>query len=84
MTVITLRHRMVEAITSPAWHGAVGLTLACLSGLFVGLSLILQKKGLMMTKANNLKTGQESSHLSNSWWWCGIVSSKDISISGDR
>ena len=63
------------AVDRPAWHSIVGLTLACCAGFFVGLSLILQKKGLMMTKETNLKLEKKVSHLTNPVWWMGMLSS---------
>ena len=60
---------------NPDWYPIVGLCLACGSGFFVGLSLILQKKGQMETIAKKIATGKEASYLENKWWWAGILSS---------
>lgn len=59
---------------NPGWYSVVGLTLACCSGSFVGLSLILQKKGLMITTAKSMELGRPLLYVMNPVWQMGIIS----------
>lgn len=56
---------------------AVGISLAIASGLFIGVSFVLKKKGLL---AANIKDGKEAGegygYLRNGWWWTGMILSK--------
>lgn len=53
---------------------AVGVSLAVASGVFIGVSFVLKKKGLLDA---NLKDGKEAGegygYLKNGWWWSGMV-----------
>jgi len=53
---------------------AVGVSLAVASGVFIGVSFVLKKKGLL---AANLKDGKEAGegygYLRNVWWWTGMT-----------
>ncbi|KAI9859024.1 MAG: hypothetical protein M1813_007152 [Trichoglossum hirsutum] len=57
----------------PPAYKAVGLSLAIASGVFIGISFVLKKKGLL---AANLKYGEEAGegygYLKNVWWWTGM------------
>ncbi|KAI8911894.1 magnesium transporter NIPA-domain-containing protein [Gorgonomyces haynaldii] len=68
---------MVEVSSStedrPGWYAVVGLTLACLAGFFVGMSLILQKKGLMACREQAIKLGRPVSYVTNWVWWMGML-----------
>ncbi|KAJ1343627.1 hypothetical protein BSLG_001896 [Batrachochytrium salamandrivorans] len=57
----------------PSWYQPVGVSLALASGFFIGVSLILQKKGLMQTKEEGLEQGNEYAYLKNYIWWIGMV-----------
>ncbi len=57
---------------APDWHAPVGLTLACLSGFFVGTSLILQKKGLMITTRRSIELGKPLNYTWNPVWQLGM------------
>jgi succinate dehydrogenase/fumarate reductase cytochrome b subunit len=95
---LTLRHPRLEMAAfvkrmeggsdssqqNPGWYSIVGLTLACCSGFFVGLSLILQKKGQIETKAQSIALGKQVSYLTNKFWWCGMLSSTRSLFSGGR
>ncbi|KAH6572853.1 hypothetical protein BASA60_006380 [Batrachochytrium salamandrivorans] len=48
---------------SPHGTTPVGVSLALASGFFIGVSLILQKKGLMQTKEEGLEQGNEYAYL---------------------
>jgi magnesium transporter len=61
------------AKNAPAWFQTVGTLLALCSGLFIGLSLILQKKGLLDSNAQRLASGNEFSYLKSNYWWFGIA-----------
>lgn len=53
---------------------AVGVSLAIASGVFIGVSFVLKKKGLL---AANIKDGKEAGegygYLKNGWWWSGMI-----------
>jgi hypothetical protein len=55
-------------------YKAVGVSLAVASGVFIGVSFVLKKKGLL---AANLKDGKEAGegygYLRNAWWWTGMI-----------
>lgn len=58
---------------SPVYK-TLGIILALLSGVFIGISFVMKKKGLL---AANLKDGKEAGegygYLKNYWWWGGMV-----------
>ncbi|RJE19271.1 DUF803 domain membrane protein [Aspergillus sclerotialis] len=58
----------------PAFYKAVGISLAVASGLFIGVSFVLKKTGLL--KANvkyNEEAGEGYGYLKNVWWWTGMT-----------
>ncbi|KAJ3219554.1 hypothetical protein HDU67_000499 [Dinochytrium kinnereticum] len=66
---------------TPAWYGVVGVTLALSSGLFIGTSYILKKRGLLDAQARAKKLGlldekgntPASEYLKNPLWWSGLI-----------
>ncbi|KAI5850607.1 magnesium transporter NIPA-domain-containing protein [Tricharina praecox] len=58
----------------PPIFKAVGVSLAVASGVFIGISFVLKKKGLL---AANVKDGKEAGegygYLKNAWWWTGMI-----------
>ena len=58
----------------PPVYKAIGLSLAIASGLFIGTSFVLKKKGLL--KANvkyNEEAGEGYGYLKNAFWWTGMT-----------
>lgn len=58
----------------PASYKIVGLCLAVCSGLFIGVSFVLKKVGLL--KANtkyNEEAGEGYGYLKNAYWWTGMT-----------
>ena len=58
----------------PPVYKAIGLTLAVASGLFIGVSFVLKKVGLL--KANvkyNEEAGEGYGYLKNAFWWTGMT-----------
>lgn len=58
----------------PPVFKVVGLILAVTSGIFIGVSFVLKKKGLL--KANvkyNEEAGEGYGYLKNAWWWTGMT-----------
>jgi magnesium transporter len=58
----------------PPIYKVVGLILAIASGLFIGVSFVLKKVGLL--KANvkyNEEAGEGYGYLKNFWWWSGMT-----------
>ncbi|KAF8241634.1 DUF803-domain-containing protein [Wilcoxina mikolae CBS 423.85] len=64
----------VSTADRPPIFKAVGVSLAVASGVFIGVSFVLKKKGLL---AANLKDGKEAGegygYLRNAWWWTGMI-----------
>ncbi|KAJ3379176.1 hypothetical protein HDU80_002555, partial [Chytriomyces hyalinus] len=57
----------------PHWYKAVGITLAMLSGLFIGCSFIFKKKGLIDTKSLHGELGDGHAYLNSRMWWSGLI-----------
>ncbi|KAF2787585.1 DUF803-domain-containing protein [Melanomma pulvis-pyrius CBS 109.77] len=58
----------------PPIYKVVGIILAISSGLFIGVSFVLKKMGLL--KANvkyNEEAGEGYGYLKNAWWWSGMT-----------
>ncbi|KAF2478231.1 DUF803-domain-containing protein [Lindgomyces ingoldianus] len=63
-----------DASKRPPIYKIVGLILAISSGLFIGVSFVLKKLGLL--KANvkyNEEAGEGYGYLKNVWWWSGMT-----------
>jgi drug/metabolite transporter (DMT)-like permease len=72
----TLYNRASSSNTTsqPPVYKAVGITLAITSGVFIGVSFVLKKTGLL--KANvkyNEEAGEGYGYLKNFWWWTGMT-----------
>lgn len=60
--------------TTPTYYKIVGIILAVCSGLFIGVSFVVKKVGLL--KANekyNEVAGEGYGYLKNGWWWAGMM-----------
>lgn len=69
----TLLARAEEAGRPPIYK-AVGISLAVASGIFIGISFVVKKVGLL--KANvkyNEEAGEGYGYLKNLWWWTGMT-----------
>jgi len=58
----------------PSSYKIVGICLAVCSGLFIGVSFVIKKVGLL--KANvkyNEEAGEGYGYLKNAWWWLGMT-----------
>ena len=58
----------------PPVYKVIGLSLAIASGIFIGVSFVLKKMGLL--KANekyNEEAGEGYGYLKNAWWWSGMT-----------
>ena len=52
----------------------VGLILAIASGLFIGVSFVVKKVGLLKANAKyNEEAGEGYGYLKNAWWWTGMI-----------
>jgi hypothetical protein len=55
-------------------YKVVGICLALGSGLFIGSSFILKKKGLLAANIKyNEEAGEGYGYLKNVWWWSGMI-----------
>ncbi|KAI8852011.1 magnesium transporter NIPA-domain-containing protein [Chytridium lagenaria] len=58
----------------PAWHKAVGISLALGSAFLIGSSFVLKKRGLLDSNiADNKRPGQGHGYLKNGLWWTGLI-----------
>ncbi|KAK1141338.1 hypothetical protein N8T08_009129 [Aspergillus melleus] len=63
-----------ESSGRPSSYKAIGVSLAVASGVFIGVSFVLKKIGLL--KANlkyNEEAGEGYGYLRNFWWWTGMI-----------
>jgi drug/metabolite transporter (DMT)-like permease len=62
------------AVDKPPSYKFIGLTLAIVSGLFIGVSFVLKKKGLLNANLKyNEEAGEGYGYLKNVWWWTGMT-----------
>ena len=58
----------------PAIYKVIGIILAICSGLFIGVSFVLKKTGLLKANAKyNEEAGEGYGYLKNAWWWSGMT-----------
>ncbi|KAJ3176567.1 hypothetical protein HK101_010396 [Irineochytrium annulatum] len=62
-----------EKVPEPGWYKPCGITLALVSGVFIGTSFIFKKKGLLDAKAKHGELGAGHAYLSSPLWWIGMV-----------
>ncbi|KAI9811136.1 MAG: hypothetical protein M1827_005587 [Pycnora praestabilis] len=63
-----------DTASRPSSYKGIGISLAIASGLFIGVSFVLKKIGLL--KANvkyNQEAGEGYGYLKNAWWWSGMT-----------
>ncbi|KAI9851584.1 MAG: hypothetical protein M1838_003296 [Thelocarpon superellum] len=59
--------------TRPPIYKVIGICLAVGSGLFIGTSFVLKKKGLLAANMKyNEAAGDGYGYLKNVWWWTGM------------
>ena len=57
----------------PASYKTIGIVLAICSGLFIGVSFIFSKKGLLAANEKYSEVaGEGYGYLKNAWWWGGM------------
>jgi magnesium transporter len=60
--------------TKPGTYKIIGLSLAIASGLFIGVSFVLKKMGLLKANAKyHEEAGEGYGYLKNAWWWGGMT-----------
>lgn len=58
----------------PPAYKAVGITLAISSGVFIGISFVLKKVGLLRANVKyNEEAGEGYGYLKNAYWWTGMT-----------
>jgi hypothetical protein len=63
-----------DASKRPPIYKVIGIILAISSGVFIGISFVIKKVGLL--KANvkyNEEAGEGYGYLKNAWWWLGMT-----------
>ncbi|TPX66849.1 hypothetical protein SpCBS45565_g04180 [Spizellomyces sp. 'palustris'] len=60
--------------SAPPWHKVVGITLALTSALFIGVSFVIKKKGLLNANTySGNRPGEGHAYLKSVMWWTGMV-----------
>lgn len=63
-----------QAAERPPVYKAIGLTLAVASGLFIGISFVLKKVGLLKANVKYCEeAGEGYGYLKNAYWWSGMT-----------
>lgn len=63
-----------ETSDRPGFYKPVGISLAVGSGLFIGVSFVLKKFGLLRANEKyNEVAGEGYGYLKNVWWWTGMI-----------
>lgn len=58
----------------PTKYKIIGICLALGSGLFIGTSFVIKKKGLLAANVKyNEEAGEGYGYLKNAWWWTGMT-----------
>ncbi|KAL4754707.1 hypothetical protein BDW72DRAFT_117386 [Aspergillus terricola var. indicus] len=58
----------------PPAYKAIGISLAVASGVFIGISFVLKKVGLLRANVKyNEEAGEGYGYLKNLWWWLGMT-----------
>lgn len=58
----------------PPVFKAIGVSLAIASGVFIGISFVLKKMGLLRANVKyNEEAGEGYGYLKNIWWWSGMI-----------
>ncbi|KAF2157877.1 DUF803-domain-containing protein [Myriangium duriaei CBS 260.36] len=71
---VILSERATSNEGRPPIYKVVGLILAICSGLFIGVSFVLKKTGLLRAnKKYNEEAGEGYGYLKNWMWWCGMI-----------
>ncbi|KAJ5707248.1 hypothetical protein N7488_007049 [Penicillium malachiteum] len=78
MDPYTLSHELLARSDSssdrPGWYKAVGISLAAASGIFIGISFVLKKVGLLRANVKyNEEAGEGYGYLKNFYWWSGMT-----------
>lgn len=60
--------------TRPPVYKAIGISLAIASGVFIGISFVLKKVGLLRANVKyNEEAGEGYGYLKNAFWWTGMT-----------
>jgi uncharacterized oligopeptide transporter (OPT) family protein len=58
----------------PGSYKIIGICLAIASGLFIGVSFVIKKHGLLQANEKyNEEAGEGYAYLKNAWWWLGMT-----------
>ncbi|KAF2124114.1 DUF803-domain-containing protein [Dothidotthia symphoricarpi CBS 119687] len=62
-----------DAAGRPGSYKIVGIVLAITSGLFIGVSFVIKKHGLLQANSKyQEEAGEGYGYLKNAWWWAGM------------
>ncbi|KAK3720064.1 hypothetical protein LTR37_003887 [Vermiconidia calcicola] len=63
-----------ETNKRPPIYKTIGIILAICSGLFIGISFVVKKVGLLAANAKyHEEAGEGYGYLKNAWWWTGMT-----------
>ena len=58
----------------PGSYKIIGIVLAISSGVFIGVSFVIKKHGLLQANEKyHEEAGEGYSYLKNAWWWLGMI-----------
>lgn len=63
-----------DSSSRPGSYKIIGICLAIASGLFIGVSYVIKKHGLLQANEKyNEEAGEGYAYLKNAWWWLGMT-----------
>ncbi|KAJ5546978.1 hypothetical protein N7494_004563 [Penicillium frequentans] len=63
-----------DSSSRPSYYKAIGISLAVASGVFIGISFVLKKVGLLRANVKyNEEAGEGYGYLKNFLWWTGMT-----------
>ncbi|KAH6643593.1 magnesium transporter NIPA-domain-containing protein [Boeremia exigua] len=63
-----------DPASRPGSYKIIGICLAIASGVFIGVSFVIKKHGLLQANAKyNEEAGEGYAYLKNAWWWLGMI-----------
>lgn len=75
--VLSHENDTIKTTTSPPSYKIIGIVLALVSGVFIGSSFVLKKKGLLKSQQTVLdkggKVGEGHAYLKSLLWWSGML-----------
>ncbi|KAH9809398.1 magnesium transporter NIPA-domain-containing protein [Melampsora americana] len=75
--ILSHENDSIKTTTSPPSYKIIGIVLALVSGIFIGASYVLKKKGLLKSQEKVLEkggqVGEGHAYLKSLLWWSGMI-----------